>query len=449
MKIIIVGAGEVGFHLAKLLSFESQDITLIDISRESLEYADGYLDIRIIKGDATSISVLKEAQIANTELVVGVTSSETTNITVCLLAKQLGAKRTIARIRNTEFLDNKIEVDFNTLGIDELISPQAIAADEIKLLLEQSGFNDTYKFEGGALSMVGLTLTQTASFVNKTVEQIKQEYPEIESTPIAIKKYGAGETLIPRRGTALREGDEVYFITTKRGTKQLHRLTGKEKEEIKSIMVLGGSNIGCKVTNDLCKDGFKIKLIEINKEKAIEIAESIPNCLIINGDGRNVELLDEEAIQEMDAFISVTGNSETNIISCLIAKSKGVKKIISLVENMDYFQLSHAMGIDTLINKKLLAANAIFRYVRRGEVVAVSKLNDANAELLEFVVSANSRVCNKMINEIKFPHSSVIGGVIRNDKGFVDLDNFQIESGDRIVVCCLPKSIKKVEKLFV
>ena len=407
--------------MAKLLSFESQDITLIDINRESLEYADGHLDIRIIKGDATSISVLKEAKVSGAELFIGVTSSETSNITSCLLAKQLGAKRTIARIRNTEFLDNRSEVDFNDFGIDELISPQAIAANEIKLLLEQSGFNDTHKFEEGALNMIGLTLTQSARFIDKTVEQIKQEFQEIESIPIAIKKYGAGETLIPSGDMVFNKGDEVYFIATKKGVKSLHRLTGKEEEEIRSVMVLGGSNIGCKIAKELCENGFKVKLIEINKDKALEIAEDIPNCLIINGDGRNVELLDEEAIQEMDAFISVTGNSETNIISCLVAKSKGIKKIICLVENMDYFQLSHTMGIDTLINKKLLAANAIFRYVRKGEVVAVSKLNETDAELLEFVVSANSRVCNKIISQIKFPHSSVVGGVIRNNKGLLIL----------------------------
>ena len=448
MKIIIVGAGEVGFHLAKLLSFESQDITLIDINRESLEYADGYLDIRIVRGDATSISVLKNAQVSETELVVGVTSSETINITVCLLAKQLGAKRTIAQIRNGELLDNESGIDFSRFGIDELIFPQAIAADEIKLLIDQIGFNDTYKFEEGALSMIGITLTLKDSFVNKTVKQIKQEYPNIESTPIAIKKQDIDKTLIPNDNTVFKEGDEAYFITTRKGVKEIHVLTGKKEKEIKSVMILGGSIIGCKVAKDLCESGFEVKLIEINKKKAFEIAESIPNCLVINGDGRNVELLDEEAIQEIDAFISVTGNSETNIISCLVARSKKVKKIISLVENMDYFQLSHAIGIDTLINKKLLAANAIFRYVRKGEVVAVTKLNDANAELLEFVVSANSKMCNKVIGEIKFPHSSVIGGVIRDNKGFVTLDGFQIKSGDRVVVCCLPESIKKIEKLF-
>ncbi len=449
MKIIIAGAGEVGFHLAKLLSFESQDITLIDNNREPLAYADTHLDIRAVRGDATSISVLKDAHVKGTDLVIAVTSSETTNITVCVLAKQLGAKQTIARISNTEFLDNKEEVGFTKFGIDELISPEALASSEIQLLLNQSGFNDTYEFEGGALTMIGLHLARTAAFVGKTVREVGQQYPELNYVPIAIQRYGTQYTIIPRGDTLFKEGDQVYFTTIDEGVDQIHKLTGKVKEDIKDVMILGGSNIGSKTARDLCKSNFNVKLIEKNKEKAFEIADDIPSCLVINGDGRNVDLLIEESIKDMDAFISVTGNSETNIMSCLVAKSKGVKRTIALVENMDYFQLSHSIGIDTLINKKLLAANNIFRHVRKGEIVAMTMLNNMNAELLEFIVSPTSQVCNKIVRDIDFPHSAIIGGVIRDGVGMIALGNFKIISGDRIVVCSLPQSIRKVEKLFV
>lgn len=449
MKIIIAGAGEVGFHLAKLLSFESQDITLIDTNRESLAYADTHLDIRVVRGDATSISVLREAKVAATDLVIGVTSSETTNITACVLAKQLGAKRTIARISNTEFLEHKDTVGFTKFGIDELISPEALAANEIHLLLNQSAFNDTYEFDEGALTMIGLHLSRTAAFVGKSVKEVAEEYPELEYVPIAIQRFGTQYTLIPRGDTQFKEGDQVYFTTTPKGVDHIYKLSGKVKEDIRNVMILGGSDIGRKTARDLCKGNFNVKLIENNKDKAFEIADDIPSCLVINGDGRNVELLEEESIQNMDAFISVTGNSETNIMSCLVAKSKGVKKTIALVENMDYFQLSHSIGIDTLINKKLLAANNIFRYVRRGEIVAMTRLNNMNAELLEFLVTPNSKVCDKVIREMDFPRSAIIGGVIRNGEGHIALGGFEIKSGDRIVVCSLPQSIKKVEKLFV
>jgi len=449
MKIIIAGAGEVGFHLAKLLSFESQDITLIDTSRESLAYADTHLDIRVVRGDATSISVLKDSKVQGTDLVIAVTSSETTNITVCVLAKQLGAKRTIARISNTEFLDNKEEVGFTKFGIDELISPEALAANEIELLLQQSAFNDSYEFENGALTMIGLSLSRTAAFVGKTVKEAAQIFPDLTYVPIAIQRFGTQYTIIPRGDTSFKEGDQVYFTTTKSGVDEIYKLTGKIRQDIRNVMILGGSKIGYKTARDLCKASFNVKLIENNKEKAFEIADDIPSCLVINGDGRNVELLEEESIEDMDAFISVTGNSETNIMSCLVAKSKGVKKAIALVENMDYFQLSHSIGIDTLINKKLLAANNIFRYIRKGEVVAMTKLNNMNAELLEFQVSSSSRVCNKLIRDIDIPRSAIIGGIIRGTEGIIGLGNFRIENGDKIVVCCLPQSIAKVEKLFI
>ena len=449
MKIIIAGAGEVGFHLAKLLSFESQDITLIDTSRDSLAYADSHLDIRVVRGDATSITVLKDSKIAGTDLVIAVTSSETTNITVCVLAKQLGAKRTIARISNTEFIDRKDEVGFIKFGIDELISPESLAAEEIELLLNQSAFTDTYQFEDGALTMIGLILSRTASFVGKTVREVGITYPDLKCVPIAIQRYGTQYTLIPRGDTQFKEGDRVYFTTTPSGVDEIYKLTGKIHDDIKNVMILGGSKIGIKTASDLCADNFKVKLIEKDKEKAFEIADYIPGCLVINGDGRNVELLQEESIEDMDAFIAVTGNSETNIMSCLVAKSKGVRKTIALVENMDYFQLSHSIGIDTLINKKLLAANNIFRYVRKGEVVAMTKLNNMNAELLEFIVSSTSIVTKMAIKDIDFPRSAIIGGVIRNNEGMIALGDFVIRADDRVVVCCLPQSINKVEKLFI
>jgi len=449
MKIIIAGAGEVGFHLAKLLSYESQDITLIDNNRENLIYADTHLDIRTIKGDATSISILKDAQVKNVDLFIGVTSSEATNITVCVLAKQLGAKRTIARISNTEFLENKKEIGFVKFGIDELISPESLAATEISQHLNQSAFSDSYEFENGALIMIGLKLSRTAIFVGKTVKEAAKIFPKLHFVPIAIQRFGTQYTLIPRGDTQFKEGDQVYFITVSSGVEELYKLTGKVKQTIKNVMILGGSKIGKKTARDLCRNNFNVKLIESDREKAFELADELPDTLVINSDGRNVELLEEENIHEMDAFISVTGNSETNIMSCLVAKSKGVKKTIALVENMDYFHLSHSIGIDTLINKKLLAANNIFRYIRKGEVVAMTKLNNMNAELLEFIVNPSSQVCNKKIKDLNFPRSAIIGGIVRDGEGLIALGDFVIRASDRIVVCCLPRSIKKVEKLFL
>lgn len=449
MKIIIAGAGEVGFHLAKLLSYESQEITLIDTDKESLAYADTHLDIKVIRGDATSIAILRESKVNFCDLLIAVTASETTNITVCVLAKQLGAKRTIARISNTEFIANKEELGFTKFGIDELISPEALAASEIELSLRQSSFSDSYEFEEGALTMAGLTLSKAASFVGKNVKEAAKIFPEIHFIPIAIQRQGTQYTLIPRGDTIFKEGDNVVFITSEGGAEELCRLTGKVNTEIKSVMILGGTEIGFKAARDLTEKGFNIKLLEGDKERAFDIADQLPNVLVIRSDGRKVDVLDEENIGDMDAFIAVGDNSETNIMSCLVAKSKGVKKSIALVENMDYFELSHSIGIDTLINKKLLAANSIFRYIRKGEVVAMTKLSNMNAELLEFEVKSSSAICNKLIKNVDFPRSAIIGGVIRENVGYIALGDFKIQEGDKVVVCSLLRSIKGVEKLFL
>ena len=449
MKIIIAGAGEVGFHLAKLLSYESQDITLIDSNKESLAYADNHLDIRVLKGDATSISVLRDAQVQDSDLLIAVTSSETTNLTLCMLAKQLGSKRTIARISNTEFIKHKELLRFSELGIDELISPEALAATEIQLLLNKSAFNDTYEFEEGELIMVGVSLIKSAPFVGKMVKEAAKIFPELHFMPIALQRTGTQYTVIPRGDTLFKEGDQVYFITVKEGVDELYKLTGKKKAEIKNVMILGGSKVGYKTARDLCANKFNVKLIEKNKEKAFDLADELPNALIINGDGRNVELLEEESLESMDAFIAVTGNSETNIMSCLVAKSKYIKKTIALVENMDYFQLSHSIGIDTLINKKLLAANNIFRHIRKGEVVALMRLNNLNAEILEFIVKRNSKVTGATIRELDFPKAATIGGVVREGIGYIALGGFKIMEGDRVVVCCLPSEIPRIERMFL
>ena len=450
MKIIIAGAGEVGFHLAKLLSYESQEITLIDPNKDSLVYADSHLDIKVLKGDATSIKILTEAKVSAVELFIAVTSSQTTNITACVLAKQLGAKKTIARISNTEFIDFKSKAGFAKFGIDELISPEQLAATEIELLLNQSVFNDTYEFENGALTMLGLNLTETAKIIGKSVKESAQMIPNVHFVPIAIQRHGSNLTIIPRGGTKFAEGDHVVFITSKGGDEELCKLAGLYKTQIKNVMILGGGRIGRKTAKGLTKVNgrFNVKIFEDDKERAFELADRLPDALIINADGRNVELLEEENISEMDAFIAVTGNSETNIISSLVAKNRGVKKTIALVENTDYFDLSHSIGIDTIINKKLLAANSIFRYIRKGDVVAMTKLSSMDAELLEFIVNPESKICDKEIKSINFPLSAIIGGVIRGGEGMLALGDFIIAAGDRVVVCCLPNSIKKVESFF-
>lgn len=449
MKILIAGAGEVGYHLAKFLSVESQNITLLDVDEDRLKYADKHLDIKTLKGDSTSISLLRDAQVGQSDLMIAVTASETTNLTTCYIAKQLGCAKTIARISNPEFIDSDSDIDFKKMGVDELISPEKLAANEIKLLLGQSAFNDTFEFEDGKLNLVGLCLNEEAPFIGKTVKEAASIFPEVHYNPVAIKRKGTQYSLIPKPDTKYQKEDQVYFVTTKEGVEELYKMSGTVAEEIKNVMILGGSRVGQKTAVDLCARKFNVKIIEKNEKKADDLADRFPNALLVKGDGSNVELLKEESLEAMDAFIAVTGNSETNIMSCLVAKSKNVKKTIALVENMDYFQLSHSIGIDTLINKKLIAANEIFRYVRKGDVVALTRLNNLDAEILEFAVKSNSAVANEYLRDINLPKFSIIGGVIRADEGIIPGADFKVLAGDKIIVCCLPSAIRKTENLFL
>ena len=447
MKIIIAGAGDVGFHLAKLLSYEAQDTFVVDFDGEKLDYINNHLDVITKKGDATSIKLLKEIGVDSADLLLAVTESQNTNFTISVIGKALGVKKTIARINNPEFLKNE-DINFEDFGVDFMISPQELAADEIKMLLNQSSFNDTVTFENGLFNVMGTSLTYKSPIVDLTVKEAKEKFSMVDFITIAIKRDGVAQTIIPRGDTVYKTKDQVYFSVPNYSINDLYPIIGKEQIDIKNVMILGGSSIGSKTARNLCKDNFKVKLIEKKREKALTLAEELHNTLVIHGDGRDIELLEEENIREMDAFIAVTEDSETNIMSCLVAKSKGIKKTIALVENMDYINISQTIGIDTLINKKLIAASNIFRHIRKGEILALANLHNIDAEVFEFEVQENANVTQKPIKELRFPREAVFGGIIRNGKALMSFGDFQIRSGDKAIVFCLPEAISIVEELF-
>ncbi|MFT4523496.1 MAG: trk system potassium uptake protein TrkA [Bacteroidia bacterium] len=445
MKIVIAGAGEVGFYLARLLSSEAQDIILIDNDARVLDRAQSELDVITIKGDACSIKTLREANVANSDLLIAVTSSENINFMVATFGKQLGAKKTIARVNNTEYLDPNCQIDFTAMGIDVMISPADLAAKEISRLVKRSAFTDAFEFEMGKLSLLGIHLDVDAPVVNRTIAETAVLNPNFNFITVAIQRNG--ETLVPRSDARFLRGDHVYFIAVPQGVEEVLKITGKEEHRIKNIMMMGGGRVGLN-TIDKIKKRRKIKLIEKDPERCFQIADQFPDILVINDDGHNVKLLEQENIADMDAFVAVTGNSETNIMSCLVAKAHGVKKTIALVENMDYINLSQTIGIDTLINKKLIAANNIFRYVRHGEVLNITALHGVNAEILEFYAKENSSITRKPISELKFPKRAIIGGVIRDGVGKIVNGQDQVRVGDRVVVFSEYSAIKEVEKYF-
>lgn len=447
MKIIIAGAGDVGFHLAKLLSYESQDTYIIDFDGDRLNYINNHLDVITKKGDATSIKLLKEIGIEKADLLIAVTDSQNTNFTISVIGKSLGAKKTIARIDNPEFLNN-CEIDFKKFGVDFMISPQELAANEIKMLLNQASFNDTVAFESGIFNVLGAVLTYKSPLVDLKVKEARVRFSSIDYVAIAIKRENVSQTIIPRGDTTFELHDQVYFSVPNYSMKDLYPILGKEQFNIKNVMILGGSSIGEKTARNLSKDNFIVKLIEKDKDKAAALAEELSDTLVINGDGRNLELLEEENIRQTDAFIAVTGNSETNIMSCLVAKSKGVKKTIALVENMDYIDISQTIGIQSLINKKLIAASNILKHIRKGEILDMANLHNIDAEVFEFEVLENTKVTEKPIKDLRFPRDAVFGGIIRDGKALMPGGNAQIKAGDKVIIFCLPESIETVEGFF-
>jgi trk/ktr system potassium uptake protein len=445
MRIIIAGAGDVGFHLAKLLAQESHDIILIDQNKMRLDYADNHLDVLAIKGDATSYKTLKEADVSKADLLIAVTSMQETNIATSIIGKSLGAKKTIARISNMEYLIDKKTLDLSNLGIDELISPESLAAREIKRLLKDSAVSDSFDFENGKLSLIGIQINENSPLLTKTLAEFG--FSNENRKFIAVAIHRGEETIIPKGDTVFHINDHIYFIAEAEGTDEILHITGKENVDIKKIMILGGSRTGkhlCRRLNSI----YHTKIVESIRDKCEDIADEFDNVLVINGDGTDVELLEEEGIWNMDAFIAVTGNSETNIISCIVAKNRGVKKTIAMVENIEYLNLTQNIGIDSLINKKLLAANFIFRYIRKGEIVSFTSIHGIDAEILEFNVTEKSKIIKKAIKNHSFPKTAIIGGVIRNNKGFIPNGDFIIQPEDRVVVFTQSDYIKKVEKYF-
>jgi trk system potassium uptake protein TrkA len=445
MRIVIAGAGEVGFHLAKMMSNEAQNIYIIDDNEDRLNYVQSHIDVFGVLGNAKDINILKEVKVESCDLLIAATSSEETNLLVCINGKRLGAKRTIARISNYAGIGSEMRQLYEELGVDDIISPVELASKEIERLIGQSAFTNDYEFEGGKLTVFGITISSKSLLKDKSITDTQHLNPNRSFKPIALLRND--ETIMVQADTRLLENDIVYFISTPESISEITKICGQECFEIKNIMILGGSRIGV-LTAELLEKKYNVILIEKDKKKAGQIAEHLKKTLVINTDGTDVQALEEENIEDMDAFISVTGNSETNIISSLVAKSHGVRKTIAGVENIDYINLSHNIGIDTLINKKIIAANNIFKFIRKGEVKAIANLHGVDGEIIEFNVKSGTKITSKPLRELKIPRSANIAGVIRGNEGFIPFGGFQMQEGDKAVVFTHTDSIHEVEMLF-
>lgn len=445
MKIIIAGAGAVGTHLAKLLSGEKQDIILMDDDEERLGKLGSNFDLLAVNIPPTSISGLKEAGVAGADLFIAVTPDESRNMTACMLATSLGAKKTVARINNYEYLLPKHKEFFAKLGVDSLIYPEMLAAKEIVDAVKMSWIRQWWEFAGGALVLLGTKMKETAEILNVPLHELGGR--NIPFHIVAIKR--GSETIIPRGDDTIILNDIVYFTTTKKYIPYIRKIAGKENEaDIRNVMIMGGSRIAVR-TVQYMPEYMRTKIIESDFNRCNRLTELVDDkVMIINGDGRDMELLLEEGIKNTEAFVALTGNSETNILACLAAKRLGISKTVAEVENIDYISMAESLDIGTVINKKFIAASHIYQMMLDADVSNVKCLTFANADVAEFTVKAGSRITRSQVKDVGLPKGATIGGLIRNGEGILVTGNTTIMENDHVVVFCLGMMIKKLEKFF-
>ena len=445
MRIIIAGAGEVGSHLARMLSREKHEIVIVDSDSDRLKKLAETNDLLTLQGDVKSHQILMEAGIDKASLFISVTPWDDTNIVSAIMAKKLGAKRTVVRIGDNEPLKRENRDIFSGLGIDAFVYPERIAAREVASIHHQSGIFMLVDFAGGKLSLLSLKIEKNASIVDKTVSETSDNYRS-EYCTVGILRNG--ETIIPKEDTRYKSDDIVFMVTNYTGVRNILRHARNTQESIARVMILGGSHIGQLIAGELGKN-FDVKIFEADRDAAYRLSNAINNAMVINGDGSNVELLLEEGLRTTDTFIAVTSDSETNILACLMAKNEGAKRTIAEIENINYINLAERLGIDTVINKKLIAASHIYRYTLAGNITNIKYLATTEAEALEFEALPGSKIIEKPLCEMVFPKDATIGGYVRNNVGCVASGNTWIQSGDSVVVFALPSAIEEICRFFV
>lgn len=445
MKIIIAGAGEVGSHLGTMLSNEYHDITVIDEDSKRLESLSSSADVITVQGDITSFATLSKCEAKSCDLFMAVSPEENTNILSAVIAKGLGAKKAIARIDNDEYLLPGNKEIFINMGIDYMFYPEKMASNEIITMLGHSATTEYVDFSGGKLTLVVFKLDVSSPIIGKTLIDITLDRDNLEYRTVAISRQG--ETIIPRGDDYFQVGDMVYVIANQKAVAQVMKLVGRPNIAVKNMMILGGSRIGRKIAKEL-QNEINIKLVDYNPEKAYRMAELLDKTLVIQEDGRNTSVMLEEGLDKMDAFVALTGRAETNILAAMLAKRLGVKKVIAEVENLNYINLAESIGIDTIINKKLITASAIFRFTMSTDVQAIKCLNGCDAEVLEFIAKPDSPATHGKIKHINFPRAAIIGGIVRGDKAFIAVGNTEIKAYDRVVVFALPSAISKIGRYF-
>lgn len=445
MKVVIVGAGAVGTHLSKLLSREHQDCILIDDDEERLSSLTEY-DVMTYQASPTSIHALKEAGVQHADLFVGVTPEESININACILAHALGAKKTVARIDNYEYLSAENQAFFKELGIDSLIYPEVLAAIDITNGLKLSWVRQRWDVHGGALILLGIKLRESAEILNQPLKDLCG--PDDPYHIVAIKRND--DTIIPGGLDELHVNDLAYFMTTKEYIPYIRKIVGKEHyTDVKNVIIMGGGKTAVRAALNI-PNYMSVKIIEKNNQRCEKLNELLDNeeAMIIHGDGRDLGLLEEEGIRNTQAFVALTDNAETNILACLTAKKLGVRKTVALVENLDYVNMAESLDIGTIINKKTIAASHIYQMMLDADVDNLRSLMVVDAEVAEFTAAPDSRVTKRAVKDLGLPFGVTIGGLVRNGVGMLVNGNSRIEAGDAVMVFCHEAKLQTLDKYF-
>lgn len=451
MKIVIAGAGEVGSHLAKMLSGEANDITVIDMRQDRLDALSATTDVITVPGNPSAINVLQDAGVAEADLFIAVNPSDSqdVNIVSAMLAKKLGSKKATARINNEEYLSYENKYLFTEMGIDLMFYPEKIAAGEIIDLLRRTASTDSMDFARGKLQIAVFKLEEDSSLLGMSMEEFSAVVAGQGHNFRVVAIARNNDTIIPRFDTRFKYHDLVFIISRRDGMDMLMKYIGKKDIEIKNLMILGGSPIGEMVARQMSRQMDTIKIIEMNKEKCLELSEKLPdNVIVVNGDGRNSDMLIEESIKEFDAFVAVTNSSETNILACVAAKRLGIARTIAEVENLEYIRLAESMGVDAVINKKLITAGKIYKFTLSNKVRFIKYMSGTNAEVLEYIVAPDTAITKKVLKDMNFPKNAIIGGIIRGNESIIAVGDTQIQAYDRVAVFALPEAVKEVDRFF-
>ena len=446
MKVLVIGAGEVGFHLAKRLSEENQDVILIESDPERADFTSQQLDVLTVVGNGASLPMLEKAGISNASMLLAVTSKDEVNLIASMAAKKFGVQHVVARISNPEYYGEGSVFSQEQMGIDLMINPERECARETFYLLRSEIATDVVPLAGGRVHLVGLRVKEGAQFADKTLAELGEELHDHHYATVAIVRDG--ETRIPRADSKIMVGDQLYLLSPTGEIEDIAPLAGYKSSRVRRVMIAGGSTEGEYLAEILDEQGIECTILDRDRRRCVELAERLPRTLVLHADATDLELLEMEGVAGIDGFVAMTNSDETNLLSSLLAKTAGAHKVVSLVHKFEYLRLVPRVGVDASVSPRMSTVNAILRYVRRGHVVTVAELTSTDAETIEYSVDEESAIAGHKLRDVHFPKDAVIGTILRGDEIIVPRGDEMVLPGDDVIVFALPDAVSEVEQLF-